>query len=54
MNTSTLPNGARGTTAVTVSRPSMQWYLTLAGVVLLIVGSLLSWCYDEGCSAMSA
>ncbi|HRC00358.1 MAG TPA: branched-chain amino acid ABC transporter permease [Dermatophilaceae bacterium] len=48
MNTSTLPNGARGTTAVTVSRPSMQWYLTLAGVVLLIVGSLLSWCYDEG------
>ncbi|MBK9724707.1 MAG: branched-chain amino acid ABC transporter permease [Actinomycetales bacterium] len=26
----------------------MQWYLTLAGVVLLIVGSLLSWCYDEG------
>jgi branched-chain amino acid transport system permease protein len=48
VNTSTLPNGARGTTAVTVSRPSMQWYLTLAGVVLLIVGSLLSWCYDEG------
>ena len=48
MNTATLPNGAPATSSVTVSRPSMQWYLTLGGVVLLIVGSLLSWCYDEG------
>ena len=48
MNTATLPNGAPATSPVTVSRPSMQWYLTLGGVVLLIVGSLLSWCYDEG------
>ena len=48
MSTSTLPNGAPATSSVTVSRPSMQWYITLGGVVLLIVGSLLSWCYDEG------
>ena len=46
MSTST--STQRAGTSVSVSRPSVQWYITLGGVVLLVVGSLLSWCYDEG------
>ena len=44
MTTSTSPT-PHAKTAVGNPRPSPQWWLTLAGAVLLVASAFLSWCY---------